>query len=429
MTDAASHKAPVFILSAGTVGDIYPLLRIGRALQQRGHSVTFIGPEIHGQHAERAGLPFHSIFSTAEHLAIMNNPDVWHPRKGLAVILSGLRQGSARMVQVMALLPQDVDCVMLAHPLAVPAAAIARTRRPRLRIATFYLAPANLRSVDDPLTLGPLKIAQWLPCSVRRGLWRLLDQFMIDPAALPGLNALRGDHGLPPVGHFMEHVYSTADLSVTLFPEWFAPAPPDWPQPLHKGYFQLYDPAQGQALPAPLLDFLAQGDAPIVFTPGSGNLHAHAYFLAAQQAARQLGRRAIFLTPYREQVPPCLPDSMFWQDYVPLGSLLPHVALLVHHGGIGTTAETLRAGVPQLVVPLAYDQFDNAARVRSLGAGESLSLGAVRRGGLTKTLRRLLASSALRDRCRELADRFREPDDEEALCRAIVAQDRMRSIR
>src|SRR6202012_1799180 len=55
--------------------------------------------------------------------------------------------------------------------------------------------------------------------------------------------------------------------------------------------------------------------------------------------------------------------------YVPLRALLPRCAALVHHGGIGTTAEALRAGVPQVIVPLAFDQFDNAARVRALGAG------------------------------------------------------------
>ena len=425
MTEDARPKPPVFILSAGTVGDIYPVLRIGRALRQRGHAVSVIGPEIHAHHVERAGLPFHSIFSTEEHLAIMNNPDVWHPRKGLGVILGGLRQGGGRMVQVMALLPQDEECVMLAHPLAVPAAAIARAQRPRLRIAAFYLAPSNLRSVHDPLTMGPLPIPRWVPRGMRHFLWRLVDKRMIDPAALPGLNALRAESGLPPVAHFMAHVHTAPDISITLFPDWFAPAPPDWPQPLHKGYFQLYDPLQGQALPPSLQGFLYRGERPIVFTPGSGNLHAHDYFLQAQKAATQLNRRAIFLTPYREQVPQHLPESIFWQDYVPLSSLLPHVAALVHHGGIGTTAEALRAGVPQLVVPLAYDQFDNAARVERLGAGKSLSLRAVRRGGFERSLRALLPAREIKQSAIEFATCFTVPDDEDALCNAVVGQERI----
>ena len=87
------------------------------------------------------------------------------------------------------------------------------------------------------------------------------------------------------------------------------------------------------------------------------------------QAAQRLGRRAVLLTPHREQVPASLPPDMLWLPYVPLRTLLPRAAALVHHGGIGTTAEALRAGVPQVIVPLAYDQFDNAARVEALAAG------------------------------------------------------------
>jgi rhamnosyltransferase subunit B len=225
---------------------------------------------------------------------------------------------------------------------------------------------------------------------------------------------------LPGVAHFFEHIYGTADQSVTLFPDWFTATPPDWPQPLHSAHFQLYDPQQGQILPAELQAFLADGEAPLVFTPGSGNRHAQAYFTQALKAAQALGRRAIFLTPYREQIATVLPPSVFWQSYVPLSALLPHVAVLIHHGGIGTTAEALRAGTPQLVVPLAFDQFDNAARVCRLGAGATLSLGAVRRGRLTVALRALLAAPGLQAQCRSLATQFDADDDEDALCRAIA---------
>jgi rhamnosyltransferase subunit B len=159
-----------------------------------------------------------------------------------------------------------------------------------------------------------------------------------------------------------------------------------------------------------------------VFTPGSGNLHARDYFVQAQKAVTRLNGRAIFLTPYREQVPQQLPDSIFWQDYVPLSSLLPQVAMLVHHGGIGTTAEALRAGVPQLVVPLAYDQFDNAARVENLGVGKRLSQRALAHGALAGNLQKLLESGEVMRCCAEVAGYFSPADAEEALCAAITAQ-------
>ena len=173
-----------------------------------------------------------------------------------------------------------------------------------------------------------------------------------------------------------------------------------------------------------LAAFLAAGPAPIVFTPGSANRHAQAYFACALEAARRLGRRAIFLTSHRAQVPENLPATVLWQSWLPFHALLPHVALLVHHGGIGTTAEALRAGIAQLVVPLAFDQFDNGARVRALGAGDSFLKARVKPGAMVNKLRRLLESQAVRTRCQALAARCREDlgkDGMQALCMAIEA--------
>src|ERR1700748_1110735 len=96
---------------------------------------------------------------------------------------------------------------------------------------------------------------------------------------------------------------------------------------------------------------------------------------------------------------------MLWLPYVPLRALLPRSAALVHHGGIGTTAEALRAGVPQVIVPLAYDQFDNAARVRALAAGASVAGGTAgaRPRALASALARLLDSNPIRAGCARVA--------------------------
>ncbi len=90
-------------------------------------------------------------------------------------------------------------------------------------------------------------------------------------------------------------------------------------------------------------------------------------------------------------------------NYVPFSKVLPRAAALVHHGGIGTTAQALAAGVPQLVVPFAHDQPDNAARVRRLGVGDFLLPRRYRVGVVLQSLRRLLASSTVRENCRRRA--------------------------
>ena len=116
-----------------------------------------------------------------------------------------------------------------------------------------------------------------------------------------------------------------------------------------------------------------------------------------------------------------MPASIFWQDYVPLRSLLPRVAALVHHGGIGTTAEALRAGTPQLVVPLAHDQFDNAARVRRLGAGASLRITKLNAERLTQALRGIVGNAAMAGRCKAIAERFISDHPLPGLCARLEA--------
>lgn len=403
----------VVIVTIGSAGDLFPFLGIGTALRRRGHRVDFLGPVQHAPYVAQAGLPFHGLPADP---AVLDHPDLWHPTRGFAVVWRATRPAMAEVPDFVDALPPDEPRVLLAHPLALPEAELCRGTQPRLKIAAAYLAPSNLPTIHDPLLLGPWRVPRWMPLAARRWLWRRLAERLIDPVALPDVNTARAACGLPPVRDLLKYITGIADLSLTLFPEWFAPTQPDWPQPMFRAGFPLYDPEPGAVLDARLRDFLAAGPPPVAFTPGTGNRQAGRYFDAAASAVRALGLRAIFLTPHREQIPAALPDSVLWQDYVPLKALLPQVAALVHHGGIGTTAEALRAGTPQLVVPLAHDQFDNAARVVALGAGASLHAARVNAARMAGALRQVTGNDAMTRRCREVSTRFAAPSGLDALC-------------
>ena len=400
MSGARPH---VLVVAVGTAGDMYPFLRIARDLLARGHRVTLLGLQAHAAAAARAGVPFHGLGTEEDYRATLDHPDVWHPRKGFGVLWAGLRDHLDALPQYLATQPAGDRIVMLAHPLVLTGAALARARRPQLRVVAAWLAPANLRTLHDPLLIGPLAVPRWLPQSWRHWLWRRLDGALIDPVAVPDINAALARHGLPPIRHFVDHLQQVPDAHLTLFPPWFAPTPPDWPRPLVEGVFALYDPNPEAELPPELEQFLRDGSAPLVLTPGSGNRQAGRWLARALQAAQHLGRRALVLTPHRAQVPQQLPPGVLWLPYVPLRPLLARVAALVHHGGIGTTAEALRAGVPQLIIPLAYDQFDNGARVEALAAGRMLAGARARPRAIAATLRRMLDSDAIRAGCARTA--------------------------
>jgi len=400
------------VVTIGSAGDLFPFMAMALALRAAGHRVSFLAPVQHAPFVEGSGLDFIGLPADE---AVLHDPDLWHPTRGFGVVWRATRPGMARVVPFVDALPKDEQVVLLVHPLALPEADLCRATRPGLKVAAAYLAPQNLPTVHDPLLVGPWRVPSWVPFAARRALWRWGARRFVDPVALPQVNTARLERGRTPLASLLTDLFGLADLSVTLFPEWFAPTQPDWPRPIFRAGFPLFDPKPDAPLSPELTAFLAAGPAPVVFTHGTGNTQAAAYFRAAMDAVVELGLRAVFLSAHREQMPNGLPASILWQAYVPLRRLLPAVAALAHHGGIGTTAEALRAGTPQLVVPLAHDQFDNAARVVALGVGASLPAARVSRQRLAAALTGLVGDAALARRCGQVAVRFEGGDPMRAL--------------
>ncbi|MCS0589905.1 glycosyltransferase [Massilia norwichensis] len=393
------------VVTIGSAGDLFPFMAMALTLLDAGHRVSFLAPEQHEPYVRASGLPFIGLPADP---AVLLDPDLWHPTRGFGVVWRATRPAMAQIVPFVDALPADEPLVLLVHPLALPEADLCRARRPGLKVAAAYLAPQNLPTVHDPLMLGPWPVPRWVPLGMRSWLLRRLAARFIDPVALRDVNAARQARGMPAVPSMLEHLFAVANLSITLFPDWFAPTQPDWPKPLLRADFPLFDPNPDAPLSRELEYFLedGQGTRPVVFTHGTGNTQARAYFEHARAAVELTGLRAIFLTPHREQLPSELPPSILWQDYVPLRRLLPRAMVLVHHGGIGTTAEALRAGTPQLVVPLAHDQFDNAARVAALGVAFRAVASRLNGVRLARGLQQLLADRELIARCRRISRRF-----------------------
>jgi rhamnosyltransferase subunit B len=221
---------------------------------------------------------------------------------------------------------------------------------------------------------------------------------------------LRTELGLgPPVKHVLRGYWYSPQRIVGLFPDWFAPPAPDWPAQTLLTRFPLLDAVETTPLPPLLQDFLEAGAPPLVFTAGSANPQAHRFFAVALQASQQLGARALFLTPFSSQIPEKLPASVGHFPYAPFSRLLPRCQAIVHPGGIGTAAQALAAGVPQLVVPLAFDQPDNAARIKRLGAGTYIYPRDYQPARVVEEVRELIRSKEVGRACRVCRDRLRDP--------------------
>jgi len=425
-TDSLLQTVPIAaapryrLLTLGSQGDLLPFLHLAQGLRRLGRRVDLIGAPMHRAATQAAGLPFSAWASEADELAILTDPRLFNPRRSLEALFA--RYGEHLQAQVDALGQAEPAEVVMAHPLAVPAALLARAQGRARFVVSACLAPSNLRSCADPLLVGELPIPAWVPQVWRRALWRWVDRHFVDPHVLPALNAAQARLGLAPVQCFLPHLQQAPDAILTLFPDWFAPTPTDWPPNLLSHGFPLQEEAQTMLEPR-LQDFLARHPRPWVCTPGTANWQAGRFFASAATALQQLGRPGLFLTRRPEQLPAQLPDSIAWFPHAPLRSLLPQAAGLMHHGGIGSSAEGLKAGIPQFVTPFAFDQFDNATRLQRLGVADVLPATRLKPRALA---RRLLALEARLSRDAEPLQRTRaaldQPLDAAALLQRLERQ-------
>jgi len=186
--------------------------------------------------------------------------------------------------------------------------------------------------------------------------------------------------------------------------------------------FPLYDERDARQMQPELEDFLQMGKPPIVFTAGSAMAQGKEFFSVSAEVCRIRGWRGILLTQYPEQLG-ALPDSVRHFNYVPFSTVLPRAAAFVHHGGIGTTAQALAAGVPQLVVPFAHDQPDNAVRVRRLGTGDYVRPKDYQANRVVRKLEALMGSTNIRENCRLRAEALARSTALESACELIERLD------
>ena len=406
------------LVTIGSHGDVHPFVGLGAKLRDRGHDVTLMASARFESLARNERLNFTPFGTVEEYHELTKNPDLWHPRKGPAAVFGSVLDTLELVYRPIEAFARDNPDVTLIGSSLAWGARCAQEKFD-LPMATVHLSPSIFRSSIEPPKLSGLFMPKWLPLWVRRATWAFGDKFVIDPMIAPRLNVFRATIGLPPVKHVLRDWWNSPDLIIGMFPEWFGRDPGDWWSQTKLTGFPLYDERGVEPMPEKLEAFLNGGDKPIAFTPGSAMRFGESFFAAAVDACQQLNRRGVLLTRHPEQVPSNLPSNVIHVDYAPFSELLPRCAASVHHGGIGSTAQALRAGVPQLIMTLAHDQFDNGQRVQRLGVGDVVSRGQVNGRTVAAKLRGLLEDSAVNAACRAVAKRFNGIDGLTQTCELV----------
>jgi len=398
----------ILIVAVGSYGDVLPLVGLGRALRSRGHAVTLFTNSHFANLVQHAGLQFVAMGSAEEYEEVANHPDLWHPHKGWRVIMKRMMSGTflkeAYQLLCSHLVPGKT--ILISTTLAFVARLVQETQQ--IPLVTVHFSPGVFHSAYQAPRMPGLPLPNWLPVRLKQGVWKVIDHLLIDPLLKPKLNRLRRELGLPPVSRIFHHWLHSPDLVLGLFPQWFAAPQPDWPPSTVLTGFPLYDEASDSDLPTSIQDFLNVHPRPLVFTPGSANKYGTSFFAEAAKDCQVLNRPGIFLTRYSEQLPQSLPSQVAHFSYAPLSQLLPHCAALIHHGGIGTCSQALQAGIPQLIQPYAFDQFDNGARIEQLGVGRTISQRSFRSPIIAGHLQDLLSSKEVATACHSLKNLFKD---------------------
>jgi len=404
------------LTSWGSHGDLHPFLALGRGLMSRGHEVTLVGHPDWGADTEKAGLRFVSTGEPSREDFIQDHPEVMSMKWGGLVSLHTLVNKAIApgfehtMTALLAEAP--AHDVIIAHHFTFPAPVVAELTG--LPWATVSLAPGVVPSAYSLPGANFGRAGRgFFGRGWNRFIWsagKMISHIMVDPV----VNRLRAKHGLPPVRDAIFDAHSPV-LNLQLYSEYFAPRPPDWSAGKRIAGFCYYDPP-GAVLAPEIEEFLGRGEPPVLFTLGSTAVQKPgAFYQSAVEALETLGLRGILLIGLEKNRPSRLPDTILAIPYAPYGLLMPRVRAVAHQCGIGTLSHTLRAGVPSVACPFAFDQPNNARRIEELGVAEIVLPHQHDARHLGQALERLLASDAPA-RARHIGDLIRAEDGVTRAC-------------
>jgi rhamnosyltransferase subunit B len=396
----------VLLFSLGSSGDLFPFVGLGKTLLRRGHRVRLAANPAHRQAVESAGLELLPLGTEDDYRAAIDSPLLWHTYRSGELVAALAGKAVKQTVEHIRQFNEPGNTVVGASSLCFGA----RVAEDAWQIptATIHLQPAVMLSCISPGVFAGVPRAKWLPPLFWKAIFRLADVIW-DKGCRQSVNEARTTLGLPPASRMLTRYMNSPRCVIGMWPEWFAPPASDWPAQATLAGFSYYDGESDGGLDPALEAFLSTGAPPVCVSLGSANKQGAADYAKAISAISRLGRRGLILTLHPEQLPEPLPPGFAHFKYAPFSRVLPRCAALIHHGGVGTTAQALRAGCPQIILAMTHDQPDNADRAHMLGVAAALRRGASQ-GRLERELRKLLGDPAVERSAREVASRAQEED-------------------
>jgi rhamnosyltransferase subunit B len=432
MPTRTAFSPHVVLATFGTHGDLHPFLALAMALQQRGARVTLAAAPQYREKIEAEAIDFASMRPDMQAVFTRLGMDERAITRAIArrpqfllthIVMPALRETYEDIMAVTG----DADA-LVTHSVAYGAKLAAEKRGlPDFSVA---LQPMVFWSAfDPPVVANTPRLSRWIyrrgPASARAFIG--LGKWVARRWARP-IDTLRREIGMAPAKrHPLFEGQFSGNGVLALFSPHFGASQPDHPAHTAIVGFAFQDREAGAPaeLSEALRQFLTAGSAPIVFTQGTSAVHdADTFVRESLAAVRTLGTRALLVLDEvrAEQWAAQASDRVMITGYAPYARVFPGASVIVHHGGIGTTAQALRAGRPQLLVPHLVDQPDNAARVARLGAGRVLSRLAYREARVVEALRELVQQPVYARRAQWLGQQVAAEDGAAAAADIILRE-------
>ncbi|GAB4208963.1 MAG: glycosyltransferase [Roseiflexaceae bacterium] len=359
----------ITIITVGSRGDVQPYVALGAELRRRGHQVHMPAPPVFRSLIEEAGLEFEMTgrVGPQEMLRRSGAQAVMRQRNNLRGMVMLLRNAAPMLQTILTDYWRTTGNADLIIAPSLPFGAVDCAEARGVRYVHASLHPLQpTRAFPNPFLapLGP-QLYHRLNRTTHRAVRLLMAQIFGGE-----LDRWRRSLGLPPLrGRYFAWLHRLRVPTIYGFSAAVLPRPADWPAWHHvTGYWFLDEP--NWQPPAALLRFLDDGPPPVAIGFGSmDDRDPERMTRVALGALEQSGQRGLLLSGWGGLGNLPLPPNVFRIEAAPHSWLFPRMAAVVHHGGAGTTAAGLRAGVPAVITPVAVDQPFWAERVAQLGAG------------------------------------------------------------
>lgn len=405
----------------GSLGDIHPVIALGIELRKRGHEVIFAAMEFYREKIEMLGFELRSM-----------RPHLDPNEKQLARELMDLKTGSESLLKKIILpnlrpMYEDLTKAVVGADLLISTEVVfvasAVAEKTGVKWITTTLAPGTLLSAYDPFvppTTQWLKHLRFLGSGFHKLLYsvvrKTLDSWFED------YRKFRRELGLSDSKNPLFEGKSDL-LNLAMFSSVIGKPQPDWHHSTLQTGFCFYDGQNDSGkMPEKLNEFLDNGESPIVFTLGSAAvMDARNFFEESAKAAQILNKRAVLLYGVFNEPPKALSATIVGFDYAPYSIIFPKAACVVHQGGIGTTSQVLRAGVPMLVMPYSHDQPDNAARCERIGVARTIERDKYTGEKAAREIQKILEAASYRANAYKAKDIVIKEDGTKTACNAIEA--------